>query len=155
MLKSLGWVYTLEPDKPGFDWEFCHPFLRLTSTSMGLSTRHCCKWSESHSVVSDSLRPHGILLDGILQWAAFPFSRGSSQSRDGTQVSCIAGGFFTSWATREFPFHIKAYLILITHTQKNLMKYVQRGWATFLRSQSSGVVGPGFRFRQPLRSPCS
>ena len=28
-------------------------------------------------------------------------ARGSSQSRDGTQVSCIAGGFFTVWATRE------------------------------------------------------
>ena len=34
-------------------------------------------------------------------WVAFPFSRGSSQPRDQTQVSCIAGGFFTSWATRE------------------------------------------------------
>ena len=32
---------------------------------------------------------------------AFPFSRGSSQPRDRTQVSHIAGGFFTSWATRE------------------------------------------------------
>ena len=28
-----------------------------------------------------------------------PFSRGSSQTRDSTQVSCIAGGFFISWAT--------------------------------------------------------
>ena len=32
----------------------------------------------------------------ILEWVAFPFSRGSSQPRDRTQVSCIAGGFFTS-----------------------------------------------------------
>ena len=32
---------------------------------------------------------------------AFPFSRGSSQPRDQTQVSRIAGRFFTSWATRE------------------------------------------------------
>ena len=31
-------------------------------------------------------------------WVAFPFSRGFSQPRDGTQVSCIAGGFFTSCA---------------------------------------------------------
>ena len=37
----------------------------------------------------------------ILEWVAFPFSRGSSQSRDWTQVSCIAGQFFTSWAARE------------------------------------------------------
>ena len=37
----------------------------------------------------------------ILEWVAYPFSRGSSQPRKWTQVSCIAGGFFTSWATRE------------------------------------------------------
>ena len=44
---------------------------------------------------------HGILQARILEWVAFPFSRGSSQPRDRTQVSCIAGGFFTSWAMRE------------------------------------------------------
>ena len=37
----------------------------------------------------------------ILEWVVFPFSRGSSQQRDQTQVSCFAGGFFTIWATRE------------------------------------------------------
>ena len=37
----------------------------------------------------------------ILEWVAFPFSRVSSQPRDRTQVSLIAGGFFTSWATRK------------------------------------------------------
>ena len=40
-------------------------------------------------------------LYGILEWVAFPFARVSSQPRDRTQVSCIAGGFFTSCATRE------------------------------------------------------
>ena len=35
---------------------------------------------------------HGILQVRILAWVAFPFSRGSSQPRDWTQVSCIAGG---------------------------------------------------------------
>ena len=44
---------------------------------------------------------HGILQARILEWVAFTFSRGSSQSRDQTQVSHIAGGFFTSWAARE------------------------------------------------------
>ena len=39
---------------------------------------------------------HGILQVRILEWAAIPFSRASSQSRDQTQVSCIAGRFFTS-----------------------------------------------------------
>ena len=45
---------------------------------------------------------HGIILQArILAWAAFPFSRGSSQPRDQTGVSCIAGRFLTIWATRE------------------------------------------------------
>ena len=39
---------------------------------------------------------HGILQARILEWAAFPFSRGSFQPRDRTQVSRIASGFFTS-----------------------------------------------------------
>ena len=39
----------------------------------------------------------------ILQWVAYPFSRGSSQPRTRAGVSRIAGGFFTSWAMREAP----------------------------------------------------
>ena len=72
-----------------------------------VKSKEAYKWvSESCSVVSDSLQPldytvHGILQARILEWVAFPFSRGSSQPRDRTQVSSIAGGFFTSWATRE------------------------------------------------------
>ena len=57
--------------------------------------------SDSRSVESDSLRlmdytVHGILQARILEWIAIPFSRGSFQTRDQTQVSLIAGGFFTS-----------------------------------------------------------
>ena len=37
---------------------------------------------------------HGISQARILEWVAIPFSRGSSQPRDQTQVSCIADGFF-------------------------------------------------------------
>ena len=44
---------------------------------------------------------HGILQARILEWVAFPFSRGSSQPRDWTQISCIIGRFFIIWATRE------------------------------------------------------
>jgi len=40
---------------------------------------------------------HGILQARMLEWVVFPFS----QPRDQTQVFCIAGWFFTSWATRE------------------------------------------------------
>ena len=41
---------------------------------------------------------HGILQARILEWVAIHFSRGSSQPRDWTWVSCIAGRFFTVWA---------------------------------------------------------
>ena len=44
---------------------------------------------------------HGFLHARILEWVAIPFSRGSSRPRDWIQVSCIAGRFFTIWATRE------------------------------------------------------
>ena len=44
---------------------------------------------------------HGILQARMLEWVAFPFSRGSSQPRDRTQVPRTSGGFFTGWATRE------------------------------------------------------
>ena len=74
---------------------------------------------------------HGILWARILEWLAFPFSRGSSQPRDRTQVSCIAGRFFTSWATREAPepvnkteWHVsEATLILRLNSVDAILKY--------------------------------
>ena len=47
------------------------------------------------------LSVHGISQARILEWVVIPFFRGSSQLRDQTCVSCIAGWFFTVWATRE------------------------------------------------------
>ena len=44
---------------------------------------------------------HGILQARILEWVAYPFSRGYSQPRNQTRVSCTAGGFFTNRAMRE------------------------------------------------------
>ena len=102
---------------------------------------HMKSESESHSIISDSLRPHGVyspwnspgqnngagnlsLLQGIfptqgsnpglphyrqifyqlshkgspriLEWVAYPFSRGSSQPRNQIGVSYITGRFFTN-----------------------------------------------------------
>ena len=72
---------------------------------------HFLSVSESRSVVSDSLRPHGLYVApqahlsmvqaSILEEVAMPFSRGSSQPRVWTQVSHTAGRFFINWATRE------------------------------------------------------
>ena len=44
---------------------------------------------------------HGIIQARILEWVAISFSRGSSQPRERTPVSCMAGTFFTVWATKE------------------------------------------------------
>ena len=59
--------------------------------------------SESHSVMSDSLQPHGLYSpwNWKMELVAAPSSRGSSQPKGQIQVSHIAGGFFTSWATRD------------------------------------------------------
>ena len=64
---------------------------------------------------------HGILQARILQWVAISFSRGSSQPRDRIWVSCIAGRFFTIWATEKpLVFYKKALLILLMEVnQKN------------------------------------
>ena len=65
--------------------------------------------NESCSVMSNSL----WLQARILEWVAFPFSRGSSQPRDWTQVSRIAGRFFTNWTIREAWAWVGGELIVI------------------------------------------
>ena len=130
----------------------------------------------SHSVVSDSLQPHGTPPGFLCPWGfsrqeywsglpcpppgdllnpgieprspalwvdsllseppqkpkntgvdIYPFSRGSSQPRNWTRVSCIAGGFFTSWATREA--WIKAKHLKIVTKLWHRMIPCQHGWA--------------------------
>ena len=77
----------------------------------------------------------------MVEWVAYPFSRGSSQPRDWTQVSCLAGGFFTNWAIREshiipliYLFHLviplikkqKVPLVLIPGTWEGACCYCRR-----------------------------
>ena len=71
------------------------------------------KVSQSYPTLCDPMdyTVHGILQAKLLEWVAFPFSRGSPNQGDQTQVSCIAGRFFTSWATREAPNIAQAYII--------------------------------------------
>ena len=81
----------------------------MMHTLMGRSE---VKVTQSCPILWDSMdyTVHGILQARILEWAAFPFSRGSSQPSDQTQMSRIAGKFFTSWATREVPWNQRAWL---------------------------------------------
>ena len=52
-----------------------------------------CRWLLDHLSHQGSPR--------ILEWVTYPFSSGSSWSRNWTWASCITGRFFNSWATRE------------------------------------------------------
>ena len=54
-----------------------------------------------HPTISSNYHPLLLLPSRILEWVGFPFSRGSSQPRDWTQVSYIASRLLTSWDTRE------------------------------------------------------
>ena len=63
--------------------------------------------SESHSVMSDSLQPHGLSSWNSpgqnTEVGSLSLLQGIFPTRDQTQVSHIAGGFFTSWTTRKAP----------------------------------------------------
>ena len=63
-----------------------------------------------HSPPSSSV--HGILQARILEWVAVPFFTGSSQPRDQTHVSCIAGGFFTGSPVVDLVAHNNTHFLL-------------------------------------------
>ena len=100
--------------KPGSaSW---HTF-SMTHVSSLLAKEVKVKVTQSCPTFCDSMdyTVHGILQARTLEWVAFPVSRGSSQSRDQTQVCHMAGGFFTSWSTR-------LYTHTHTHTHVEMEK---------------------------------
>ena len=95
------------------------PSIRVFDVGYSSLCYEYMKWSESesHSVVSALCNPmdytvHEILRARILEWVAFPFSRGSSQARDQTSVSCIAGRFFTNWVPHFIYLFFRFYFVL-------------------------------------------
>ena len=91
---------------------------------------------------------HGISQARVLEWVAIPFSRGSSQSRDWTQVSCIAGRFFTIvWTTRgALSVSILIRLVLFDHL---LLEDSEKPPAPLLLRE----VWPGIVFNCSVRVP--
>ena len=75
--------------------QFPHSYVTTGKVKMKITQSCPTLWDPMDYTV------HGIIQARILEWVAFPISRGSSQPRDWAQVSHIAGRFFTSWATRE------------------------------------------------------
>ena len=73
-------------------------------TALCLVAQPCLTLATPRTAARQAPLSFRILLARILEWVAMLFSRGSSHSRDWTQVFCISGGFFTDWATGEAPF---------------------------------------------------
>ena len=82
----------------------------------------------------------------ILEWVAIFPSRVSSQPRDQTQVSCIASGFFTSWATRETHFWRARSKNWVLGAKAGYCAFPlhaapPQGWANHLRHPSGSSPG--------------
>ena len=82
----------------------------------------CCLVTQSCPTLCDPMdcsppgsSVHGILQARILEWVAISFSRGSSQPKELTQVSCTADRFLTISATRE------ASSIFVAKTKRKIM----------------------------------
>ena len=73
-------------------------WLRSSEMLFSVAKKGEVKVAQSCRTLCDPVhyKVHRILQARVLEWVAVPFSRGSSQPRDRTQISRIAGGFFTS-----------------------------------------------------------
>ena len=95
-----------------------------------------------------------ILQGEIMEWVAFLLSRGSSQQRDRTQVSRIAGEFFTSWTTREASSFLESYVNYQTRKDYfHLEKWKQMYFFPFRRILWRKGEGEG-EVAQPCPTPC-
>ena len=130
--KSCQWRSTFSKDRQIYNWG-AGPHHVSIAVSCLLSTiahfKRCVHVRESEVAQScstlcdpmDCSLPwssvHGIFQARVLEWVAISFSRGSSQPRDRTWVSCIAVRCFTIWATREV-------IIILNRPLKNLNPFV-------------------------------
>ena len=83
---------------------------------------------------------HRILQARILEPVAISFSRRSSWPRDRAWVSCIAGGFFTIWATRQAQWKGKFALFQKLKTVQRPTPLTDNQWARAFRSRGRGYV---------------
>ena len=84
---------------------FLYPSSGLIYLLVCLVTQLCpTLWDPMDCIACQAPLFMEIVQARILEWVAIPSSRGSSQHRDLTQVSCIVGSFFTIWVTRELKF---------------------------------------------------
>ena len=127
------------------------PFFRLTLSDIKSKSISClvvsnsCDSCDPVECSPPGLSVHGILQARILEWVAIPFSRGSSQPRDRTHVSHIAGRFY-----------------LLSHQKWSEMKSISRVWLIQTPWTVANQSPPSMRFsrrgywsRLPFPSPLS
>ena len=129
---------SVHEDSPGMG---CHALLQGIFQTQGLNAGlpHC-RW------IRYCLSHQGS--PKTLEWVACSFSRGSSQPRNWTRVCCIAGGFFTSWATREAQWYHKRHKKL---SQVLRIEFRLSGWFSSMNSQFNGYRHKGhmkWQFKQ-------
>ena len=92
----LLWCFTVLSNSGCLNTEFFTPLVVVL-----LVAQSCPTLRDPMDCSLPGFPVHEILQSRILEWVVISSSGGSSHTRDRTQVSCIAGGFFTMWATRE------------------------------------------------------
>ena len=105
---GLRFYFCLQEDLAGWPWSGLYFSILLFGAQVPMSAGCCCLVAQLCLTLCDPVDcrlpgscVHGILQARILEWVAISFSRGSSQARDQTWVTCIVSRFFTFWATRE------------------------------------------------------
>ena len=103
-MEEPGRLQSMGLQRVGHDWVTSFSLFYITRSNNLHKVK--VKVAQSCLTLCDPMNytVNGILQARILEWVAFPFSRGSSQPRVRTQVSSIAGRFFTSWTIREAQF---------------------------------------------------
>ena len=113
-------------------WCVCMPVFESQSLDFGPKASLLSKamlWveneSESRSVVSHSLRPHGILQVRILQWVAIPSPGDLPNPGTEPRSPSLQADFFTSWATREAIAFIIISIIFCLHRVEILYNFLR------------------------------
>ena len=110
-------VYYIVKHICGYMYTYIHTHTHIWSEKVKvLVTESCPTLCNPMDCRPPGSSVYRILQARILEWVVISFSRGSSWSRDRTQVSCVAGRFFTVWATREA--HLFIYLYANTYSEK-------------------------------------
>ena len=110
-----GGLPSVGSHRVGHDWRD----LAAAAAVSEVKVTQSCKPMVLVSLPGSSVR--GILQARILEWVAVPFSRGSSQPRDGTRISHTAGGFFINCATSLHDYLFFTHLLIFWLERDNAM----------------------------------